>query len=99
MAFFLLVMTQPNPLSEQKMWMNLCSSRSVGRQRLLGSFMNVRHFVLLCLHVSATVCESGKDRRAHALASPNDDSKMSHILPLLKVMCSEKELANASVLV
>lgn len=58
--------------------------------------MNVRHFVLLCPYVSALVCKSRKDRRDDALASLNDDSKMSSILSLLKVTSSGKELANAS---
>lgn len=41
-------------------------------------------------------------QRDGALASSNDDSKMSSVLTLLEVSactCSEEELANASVLV
>lgn len=49
-----IVLSWPNqndmcPRSKQKM----C--------KILGTFMNVRYFVLLCLHVSAPVCKSNED--------------------------------------
>lgn len=59
--------------------------------------MYVMSFVLLCLRVSIA-CKSKTDRRDAALASPNDDNKMSSALLLLELSasCTDSELSYAS---
>lgn len=69
------------PLSKQKMWKNQTSSRSVDR--------NLYECEVFCSALSPRfntgMQKSNKDRRDGALASSNDDSKMSSDLTLLEV--------------
>lgn len=85
------------PLSQHEMWKNQSPSRSVGRQTQLGTSLNARYLVLLCLGTGMRRGQ-GDDGRA----SSNDDGKVGSAMTLLEesaCMLSEKELANASVAV